>query len=140
MTCASCHGDTHLPPSRIIPERTCGRCHGEAINDVQASAHGDALSALVEPNFLSIIAFTMAFALFAISVGGSALAFTIHHVFALKAQFGWSVTLIASLGIFIGGGVWSWMYARYRSIWPGYVSHAIVDVAVFAIGWMLIFG
>ena len=43
-------------------------------------------------------------------------------------------------GIFIGGTVWSGLYLRYRSIWPGYASHAIVDVAVFGIGWWVIFG
>ena len=34
---------------------------------------------------------------------------------ALKIQFDWTVTAIASLGIFIGGTVWSWLYLRYRS-------------------------
>jgi len=70
----------------------------------------------------------------------SALLFTVHHVFALAAQFGWEVTLLGSLGVFIGGAVWSWCYLRFRSIWPGYVSHAIVDVAIFAVGWAIIFG
>jgi membrane protease YdiL (CAAX protease family) len=69
----------------------------------------------------------------------SALAFTAHHVVALAAQFNWGVTLLASLGVFIGGAAWSWLYLRYRSIWPGYVSHAIVDVPIFVIGYWLIF-
>ena len=43
-------------------------------------------------------------------------------------------------GIFIGAGLWSGLYLRTRSVWPGYLSHAIVDVAVFAIGWRLIRG
>jgi membrane protease YdiL (CAAX protease family) len=42
--------------------------------------------------------------------------------------------------VFTGGAIWSWLYVRYRSIWPGYLSHAIVDVAVFAVGWWIIFG
>jgi membrane protease YdiL (CAAX protease family) len=70
----------------------------------------------------------------------AALAFTAHHVIALAAQFNWGITLLASLGVFIGGATWSWLYLRYRSIWPGYVSHAIVDVAIFVIGYRLIFG
>jgi membrane protease YdiL (CAAX protease family) len=69
----------------------------------------------------------------------AALCFTIHHIVALKAQFGWTATILGSLGVFIGGLVWSWMYARYRSVWPGYLSHAIVDVAVFGVGAWLIF-
>lgn len=74
------------------------------------------------------------------AVIASALAFVVHHVIALKVQFGWDVTLIASAGIFIGGAIWSWMYGRYRSVWPGYLSHAIVDVAVFGVGAWIIFG
>lgn len=70
----------------------------------------------------------------------SALLFTIHHVLALRFQFDWTTTLLGSAGVFIGGLLWGWMYLRYRSIWPGYLSHAIVDVAVFAAGWSIIHG
>lgn len=70
----------------------------------------------------------------------SAMFFTIHHILALAAQFEWKVTLLGSIGVFVGGAVWSWCYLRYRSIWPGYVSHAIVDGVIFVIGWRLIFG
>lgn len=70
----------------------------------------------------------------------SALCFTLHHVIAMRAQFDWTITAIASFGVFVGGLVWSWMYLKYRSVWPGYLSHALVDVAVFAIGYFLIFG
>ena len=69
----------------------------------------------------------------------SAAFFTAHHVVALKVQFDWRVTVLASLGVFIGGAVWSWLYVRYRSVWVCYVSHAIVDVPIFVIGWWLIF-
>jgi membrane protease YdiL (CAAX protease family) len=70
----------------------------------------------------------------------AALGFTAHHVIALAAQFNWPITLLASLGVFIGGATWNWLYLRYRSIWPGYLSHAIVDVAIFILGYRLIFG
>jgi hypothetical protein len=70
----------------------------------------------------------------------AALGFTAHHVVALAAQFNWPITIIASFGVFIGGATWNWLYLRYRSIWPGYLSHAIVDVAIFVIGYRLIFG
>ncbi len=69
----------------------------------------------------------------------SALGFTLHHIIALDIFFGWFTAAIASMGVFIGGAIWSWCYLRYRSIWPGYLSHAIVDIAVFAIGYSLIF-
>ena len=70
----------------------------------------------------------------------SAAFFTLHHVVALKAQFAWLPTILASTGVFIGGLAWSWCYSRYRSVWPGYVSHVIVDIAILAIGWRLVFG
>ena len=69
----------------------------------------------------------------------SAFFFTIHHFFALSVYFALPINLICCFGVFIGGGFWSWMYLKYCSIWPGYVSHAIVDIAVFAIGYVLFF-
>ena len=69
----------------------------------------------------------------------SAICFTLHHVIAMQVYFGWLLVAIASLGIFIGGALWSWCYLKYQSIWPGYLSHAIVDITVFAIGFHLIF-
>ena len=75
-----------------------------------------------------------------IAVFGSALGFTIHHIIALRGQFDWTITVLGSSGVFIGGLVWSWLYLRYRSIWPAFLSHAIVDIAVFMVGWWIIFG
>lgn len=72
-------------------------------------------------------------------VAVAALLFTVHHILALRAQTSWEVTLMASTGIFIGACVWSWLYGRFRSIWPGYVSHVLADVAVFAVGWWVLF-
>jgi membrane protease YdiL (CAAX protease family) len=74
------------------------------------------------------------------AVAASAIGFTAHHVIALAAQFNWTVTALASTGVFIGGATWSWLYLRYRSVWPCYVSHAIADVPIFVVGWQLIFG
>jgi len=76
----------------------------------------------------------------AAAVAASALFFTAHHVIALRLQFGWAVTLLASLGIFINGAVWSFTYLRYRSIWPGYLSHVVVDLVILGLGWKLLFG
>jgi membrane protease YdiL (CAAX protease family) len=76
----------------------------------------------------------------AAAIALSSAMFTLHHVIALRAQMGWTPTLLASGGIFIGGCTWSWLYRRYRSIWPGYVSHVLADVAALAVGWMLLFG
>jgi len=69
----------------------------------------------------------------------SGLCFTAHHVVVLAAYFPASITALGSLGVFIGGCTWSWCYLRYRSVWPGYVSHILVDVAILYIGWRLLF-
>ena len=74
------------------------------------------------------------------AVIAAALFFTLHHIVVLHAQTNWRITLLGSAGVFIGGCAWSWCYLRYRSIWPGYVSHVITDLAVFAVGWHVIFG
>jgi membrane protease YdiL (CAAX protease family) len=70
----------------------------------------------------------------------SASMFTLHHLFPLRTQVGWMPSLLACGGIFIGGMAWSWLYRRYRSLWPGYVSHVLADAAVFAVGWIMLFG
>ncbi|MHC4552055.1 MAG: CPBP family intramembrane glutamic endopeptidase [Planctomycetota bacterium] len=68
----------------------------------------------------------------------SALCFTAHHAVALSTFMPPIANIVCSAGICIGGALWSWMYVKYESIWPGYVSHAIVDVAVFGVGaWMI---
>jgi len=70
----------------------------------------------------------------------SAVIFTIHHVIAVSRYLSPLHTVVASTGVFAGGLIWAWMYSRYRSIWPGWVSHVLADVAVFAVGWRLLFG
>ncbi len=72
------------------------------------------------------------------AIVASALCFTLHHIVAMQVFFPPAVVAICSTGIFIGGAIWSALYIRYRSIWPAYLSHAIVDLCVFGIGaWML---
>lgn len=70
----------------------------------------------------------------------SALIFVVHHTVAMAAFFPWWINTIASLAILIAGATWSWLYIRYRSIWVPYLSHAIADIAIFGLGWWLVFG
>ncbi|MBT3220300.1 MAG: CPBP family intramembrane metalloprotease [Proteobacteria bacterium] len=70
----------------------------------------------------------------------SALAFVIHHGVVLAIYFDWRVTLLCCIGICLGGLFWSALYHKYQNIWAPYISHAVVDIAVFAIGWLLLFG
>ena len=66
--------------------------------------------------------------------------FTLHHIVSLRAHLGWDVTALGSLGCFLGGLTWSWLYLRYRSIWPGYVSHILADAAIYLVAWRILFG
>ena len=66
--------------------------------------------------------------------------FTVHHTIALMMFLSPLGALIASLGVFIGGAIFSWIYLQYRSVWVAWVAHACADVAVFGIGWHLIIG
>lgn len=74
------------------------------------------------------------------AIVASALGFTLHHLLAMQVYFSWPAAIFCSFFIFIGGLVWSWMFIRYKTIWPGWLSHALVDIAVFGTGYALIFG
>lgn len=76
----------------------------------------------------------------AAAIVASAVIFTAHHVIALSTYLPGHLTAIGSLGVFLGGVLWAALYGRYRSIWPGWLSHVIADAAIFAIGWGLLFG
>lgn len=69
----------------------------------------------------------------------SGLLFTIHHIIALRLQFGWGLTILGSAGVFVGGVTWSWLWARYGQVWAGWVCHICADAGVFLIGWIMIF-
>ncbi len=69
----------------------------------------------------------------------SSLFFSLHHVVALQAYCGIAAVALCSVGVFVGGIVWSMIYVRYRSVWPSYLSHAIVDLCIFGIGASMIF-
>ena len=70
----------------------------------------------------------------------SAVMFTLHHTMALHLfGFEWWQTVIASFGLLSAAAIWSWLYIRHRSIWVCWLSHAICDVAVFGIGYLIIF-
>lgn len=70
----------------------------------------------------------------------SATVFTAHHIIAVSQYLDPILTIVASAGVFGGGLVWAWLYRRYRSIWPGWISHVFADIAVFGVGGWLLFG
>lgn len=69
----------------------------------------------------------------------AALAFTLHHTLILASQFGAELAWIGSLAVLVAGLCWSWLFARTRSIWSAWASHALVDVAVFWAAWQILF-
>lgn len=69
----------------------------------------------------------------------SAAIFTVHHALIVSVYFSPIIALLASIGVFAGGAIWSALYLKYRSIWPAWISHAWADVGVFAVGGYLIF-
>ena len=71
----------------------------------------------------------------------SAILFTLHHAIALHYfGFVWWQTVMACFGLLSAAAIWSWLYVRYRSVWVCWLSHAICDVAVFGLGYLIIFG
>lgn len=70
----------------------------------------------------------------------SALGFMSHHVFILAEFFGWTspLTWLFSLAVAVGGVIWAWMYEKYGSLYAPWLSHALVDTAIFIVGYDLL--
>jgi len=100
------------------------------------------LNSLLEEYAFRWFLFTRCRALLApgAAVVAAGLLFTAHHVVVLRRYMDWGPTLAAAAGVFVGGIAWSWCYHRYESVWPGWVSHVIADVAIMAIGAQVLFG
>jgi uncharacterized protein len=45
----------------------------------------------------------------------------------------WAFNLMLLMAALICGLFWGWMYVKYRSIWPGLISHAVWDLLVYLI-------
>jgi membrane protease YdiL (CAAX protease family) len=69
----------------------------------------------------------------------SSVGFMAHHVVILATYFGWSpLTVLFSLGVAVAGVVWAWIYQRSGSLWGPWLSHLLVDAAIFIVGYDLI--
>ena len=69
----------------------------------------------------------------------SAAIFTLHHTVLLGYYFQPWQNVISSIGIFIAGAIWSLLWLRHRSLFLCWISHAIADVAVFGIAYVILF-
>ena len=66
----------------------------------------------------------------------SSLGFMAHHVILLSVYFGLSaITALSSLAVAVGGAVWAWMYHRDGSLLGPWISHLLVDAAIFTAGY-----
>jgi len=72
----------------------------------------------------------------------SSLGFMAHHVILLATFFGWGspLTWLFSAGVAIGGCVWAWLYRHTGKLLYPWISHLIVDAALFSLGYFLVFG
>lgn len=72
----------------------------------------------------------------------SGLFFTVHHFLALLIYLPGQLHLVvlASLGVFIGGATWSWIYLKSKNIYAAYISHVFADIIIFWIAYQVVFG
>jgi CAAX protease family protein len=71
----------------------------------------------------------------------SSLAFMAHHVILLYVYLPgrfWTASLPFALAIAVGGAVWAFLYDRNGSLGPPWLSHLLIDAAIFIIGWDLL--
>jgi membrane protease YdiL (CAAX protease family) len=71
----------------------------------------------------------------------ASLAFMSHHVVILYVYMPgrfWNGVVPFSLGIAVGGMFWCWLYQRTDSLYAAWLSHLLIDAAIFAIGWDLL--
>jgi membrane protease YdiL (CAAX protease family) len=70
----------------------------------------------------------------------SSLGFAAHHVLVLALYFGWAspLTWLFAICVAVGGAIWAWLYDACDSLAAPWLSHALVDAAIFAIGFLMI--
>ncbi len=68
-------------------------------------------------------------------------AFTAHHVLILGVYLGWLsiAQVVCSGGVFLAGLYWSFLFWRTGSLLSPWLSHVIVDAALFWIGYDLVY-
>jgi membrane protease YdiL (CAAX protease family) len=74
------------------------------------------------------------------AIGISALGFMAHHVLVLGKFFGFAsvATWFFSASVAVGGAIWAWLYHRSGSLLGPWMSHLLVDAAIFGIGYDLV--
>jgi CAAX protease family protein len=128
-------------------EKITGKIIGLGINSVWAYAmlglFYSALHSLLEEYYWRWFVFRQLDGLTSanMAIVISSLGFMTHHVVVLASFFGWlsPLTWIFSFCVALGGAFWAWLYRRSGSLLPAWLSHALVDAAIFLIGYDLAF-
>lgn len=69
----------------------------------------------------------------------ASLAFASHHAVILGQYFSLPWTALFSLAVAIGGATWCWMYQRQKTLTGAWLSHAMLDLVIFWIGYQMLF-
>lgn len=74
------------------------------------------------------------------AVAISSLGFMAHHVVLLGVYFGWRspATYVFSAGVAVGGAFWAWLLSDSGSLAGPWLSHLLIDAAIFAVGYDLL--
>ena len=74
------------------------------------------------------------------AIGISSVGFMAHHVCIVSVYFGWFSLgrIVLSLAVAAGGALWAWLYQRTGSLFGPWISHALVDAAIFIVGYDLV--
>jgi membrane protease YdiL (CAAX protease family) len=72
----------------------------------------------------------------------SGLGFMAHHTIIMYGFLGGLSleTVLFSLAVAVGGGVWAWIYHRSGSLLGPWLSHLVIDAAMFLVGYDLVSG
>jgi membrane protease YdiL (CAAX protease family) len=78
----------------------------------------------------------------AVAIAISSVGFMAHHVILMATFLGWNspMAYLISATVAVGGAVWAWIYYRSGRLLGPWFSHMIVDAAIFALGYVLVFG
>jgi membrane protease YdiL (CAAX protease family) len=69
----------------------------------------------------------------------ASVSFAAHHLVVVGTMFPLPVACCLAAGVATGGFLWCWLYRRHGTIWGAWLSHVLVDVAILAIGYQLLF-
>ena len=74
-----------------------------------------------------------------VSIAVASLAFAGHHYVVLGCYFNLVGALVFGTFVGVGGALWCWMFHRQGTLAGAWLSHALVDAAIFVVGYDILF-